>query len=434
MRQKMRRQDCPVVIVGAGPAGLLAALAAARSGARVTLLEKGTTCGRKLLMTGGGRCNLTQDAAVADFINGVHPDGRWLRPALRAFSQNDLRTLLEQLGVPTRTETDNRVFPSAGDARTVRDALVRAVLAAGVTVRAATDVRQAERTGYGFRLTTNNGVLHAAILILACGGQSYPATGSDGGGYRLAEALGHNLIAPRPALVPLDVTLPWPGYLQGVALDDVRVRLLNTGLPETSGSWRRGALLCTHRGVSGPAVLNLSRGYVPNGYPWALEIDLNPDKNESDMVAQMLACRIRHPRRSLVNALDLPFPRALLGHLLNEAGIEPSERCGDLQNERAVRLARLVRSWMLPLRGTAGFAAAMVTAGGIPTAEIDPRSMQSRRCPGLCLAGEMLDLDGDSGGYNLQIAFSTGRLAGESAALAIRDPARLNGKKEGTLC
>ncbi|NLO35169.1 MAG: NAD(P)/FAD-dependent oxidoreductase [Clostridiaceae bacterium] len=408
-----------VVVIGAGAAGLLAAWQAARTGAQVTLLEKNGQCGRKIRVSGSGRCNLTNAAPLDGFIGAYFGQGRFLFPAFRHFFRPELIALLAQQGVTVKTEPNGKVFPVSDRAADIAEALEAACRAAGVQIRLGETVNKLTVGSAGLEeVISSRAPYPAQAALITCGGSSWPGTGSTGDGYRLAAKAGHPLTELRPALVPLTCAESWPQRLSGISCPSADVRLVAANKPVAR---TRGDLLFTHTGLSGPAVLRLSRDYLPQAETevWQLLINLLPDLAQADVLAALReACR-EQPRQLLYNAVSGAFPglpRALLASVAGIARIPDNLTAGHVSNRLLTELTTCLQQLTLTVSGTHGYREAMVTAGGVRLDTVDPRTLMSRLVPGLFLAGEVLDIDGDTGGYNLQAAFSTGSLAGFSAA------------------
>jgi predicted Rossmann fold flavoprotein len=434
-----------VIVIGAGPAGLMAAGQAAAQGASVLLLEKMDRPARKLRITGKGRCNLTNVAPVSDFVAHFGPNGRFLRQAFARFFTPDLLAFLEELGVPTVTERGGRVFPASEEAQDVVDALVRWVRAQGVTLRTRSPVaRLLVESGrvVGVQVSRNQvssrkpgfsaeQVYRADAVIVATGGASYPATGSTGDGYRLAESVGHTVVPIRPALVPLETVGDVAPRLQGLSLRNVAVRVWVDGEKHAE---MFGEMLFTHFGLSGPIVLSLSRQVVDAlrlGQRVTLSIDLKPALDERKLDARLLRDLDAHGKRQFRTLLKRLLPSKLIPVCLDLTGISPYKVAHQITAEERQRLRTWLKDFRLEVTGHRPFAEAIITAGGVDTREIDPRTMASRQVAGLYFAGEVLDVDADTGGYNLQAAFSTGWLAGRSAARDVI--ARRSRDNEGVL-
>ena len=422
----IRYDNTLVAVVGAGPAGLMAAYSAASDGAKVVLFDRNTEPGRKLLLTGGGRCNVTHDGEWAELISAFFGGGRFLYPAFRALSNRDTVSWFEFRGISVIRENGGKVFPRSGSASDIRDTLVHACREAGVEVRTGTRIRGIEPGDGRFRLQTGErSGWEAAAVVLATGGLSYPATGSDGDGLRWAVKLGVPVVSTRPALAPLRSAEGWVGRLAGVSVDPVRAMLIRRdaeGKEETAGR-AEGALLFTHRGLSGPVVLRLSRdlpGSWSGEITYAVLLDLLPDAGLGDLTAQMEALLRAAPKKTAVNALAGLLPASLTAAVLRQAGVETHTTAGTLSAKRCREAAERCKRLEVRIAGPARYAEAMVTAGGIAQSALDPRTMGVKEHPGLFAAGEIVDIDGDTGGYNLQAAFSTGWVAGCHAAAYVR--------------
>jgi len=420
-----------LAVVGAGPAGLLAAIAAAELGRRVILLEQLPRPGVKLLATGGGRCNLTNTLPPGEFPARFGRHGRFILPALDAFGPDALRRFLHSLGVPTAAPDGLHVYPASNSAADVRRALVRRARELGVRLRLATTAHALWIEGDALRgLETSRGRVAAPAVILATGGKGYPDLGAVPArrDYALAREAGHTIVEPTPALVPLVTRETWPRELAGIALAPARVRIDLPGRPPAfapgAPGLRRGKragitgdLLFTHTGLSGPAVLDLSgdvavllrgRAEVP------LRLDLAPRTTRAEWLARLDSWPISEGRKTLRSLLAAHFPRALAGVLCRLAGLDPATRPAQVSRPARRTLADLLTALPLTVTATEGWDRAMVTRGGVALKEVAPQTLRSRLLPGLAFAGEILDLDGPSGGFNLQWAFSSGHLAGSS--------------------
>lgn len=404
-------------MVGAGAAGLMAATWAGRTRrCRVLALDGASRLGAKLLLSGGGRCNVTHDVVDEARFNGSTPAA--IRRVLRRFGVGDAVAFFAGLGVDLVHEEGGKLFPRSGRARSVLEALLRAAGDAGVEVRHPFRVETIARTGAGFALTGPSGTVEARRVVLATGGRSLPATGSDGHGFELARGLGHTTTPVFPALVPL--LLP-PGHplttLAGLS-HQVAVEVRSRGRRQVR---LEGALLCTHFGVSGPAVLDASRHWVEAhaGDPAAeLLVDWLPALAEADLAAALRALGTLSPGRWLAGRM----PERLARRLCETAGVVPSAPGHSLTRDGRHALLRTLKALPLPVRGDRGFAHAEVTAGGVPLAELRLDTLESRACPGLHLCGEMLDVDGRIGGFNLQWAWASGHVAGVGAARSPGSP------------
>jgi len=435
--------DYDVVVLGAGAAGLLAAARAAECGVRVLLAEKNRRPGVKILISGGTRCNITNARGLRrlDAVSGpIDPaydraqsrgiraiqhafgaSGAFLGPSLRRFDVDATVRLFEEAGVKTKIEGNGKIFPVSDRATDVLDALSRRLERSGATLRCLSPVLLIERIDAepgrdsGFTVTLPDSTVTARRVIVAVGGASYAGCGTTGDGYAIARQFGHTIVEPRPALVPVKVAADWVAGLKGLSVPDV-VASVHSARDQLLQE-RREAILFAHFGLSGPAILDVSRAVARCGdrEPTVLRLDLLPALSRDDL-DRGLQISSRQGRRALVALLPTQLPRRLAECLVAVAEI-PQNRLGpDLSRVERQRLLNALKALSLPILGTLGFAKAEVTSGGIVLDEIDPGTLESRLVPGLYFAGEVLDLDGPIGGYNFQAAWSTGWLAGESAA------------------
>ena len=414
-----------VVVVGAGPAGLLAAGRAAMLGARVLLLERMEVPARKLRITGKGRANVTNMKGLEDHLKEIHPEPRFLRQAFAAFFNRDLVALLETQGVVAKTERGDRVFPVSDRAGDVAEALVAWARGQGVElVRRARVERLEVREGVfaGLELAGTRQRIAARCGILATGGRSYPATGSTGDGYRFAEASGHRVEALRPSLVAIETRPAHPGA-RGLTVKNVRLTLWIDGRKQES---EFGEAEFTAKGLGGPIVLRLSRRIVDAlaaGRKAEVTLDLKPALDPPRLDARLLRDLEAGARGTCRDLLRLLLPAQLIEVFAEALGVDPAGPALQITAPRRKKLLILLKEQRFEVTGHAGWEEAIVTAGGVSLKDIDPRTMASRKVDGLYFAGELLDLDANTGGYNLQIAFSTGWLAGESAARKVRPEA-----------
>lgn len=405
-----------VIVVGGGASGLMAAGRAAACGASVTLLEKMPRLGLKLGITGKGRCNVTNTGTIEDYIANFAPDGRFLTNAFHRFFHPDLTDFLTAGGVPTAVERGQRVFPASNRALDVVSALLRFTKKYGVSVVkgcAVKKIRVEKDRVSG--LDTSNGYFAADRVILATGGASYPQTGSTGDGYYLARELGHTITPLRPYLVPLCLKEPYVRDLQGLALKNVRVSLYARGEKVDE---EFGEMLFTHFGVSGPIILSLSRTAVNHLDQGQVEIALCL---KPALEAKVLDERLKRElhaqaKRQFKNILLSLLPRRLAAIVPTIIAIPAEKKGGEITRAERIKLARFLHDWRLKVTGTRPLAEAIVTAGGVLTKEINPFTMESKKIQGLYFCGEIMDVQAKTGGYNLQMAFTTGWVAGESAA------------------
>jgi predicted Rossmann fold flavoprotein len=402
-----------VAVIGAGAAGLLAACRAAERGRRTLLLEKNKKPGVKILMSGGTRCNITHATDNRGIVEAFGPPGRFLHSSLAALSVAQTVELFEAEGVPTKVEETGKIFPVSNKATDVLAALLRRLERSGANLALGEPLLDLQRSDAGFRLSTPQRVIGAAKVIVTVGGQSYPGSGTTGDGYRIAAGFGHTIVEPRPALVPLTVSAPWVHELRGVTLPDVAVRIVDDQRCLAS---RRGSLLFAHFGLSGPVALDVSRVVSRHSKPQTLvlEIDLLPGLKEADLDDYLRREAIDSGKKLLAVVLAQHLPRRLSDMLLLQTGFSADRKAAALSRAERARLVQAFKGLRLPITGTLGFGKAEVTAGGVGLDEVDSRTLQSKKVPGLWIAGEVLDLDGPIGGYNFQAAFSTGWLAGQS--------------------
>jgi predicted Rossmann fold flavoprotein len=400
-----------VAVIGAGAAGLMAAIHAAERGRRTVLLEKNRKPGVKILMSGGTRCNITHATDNRGIVEAYGPPGRFLHSPLAALSVEQTIDFFEAEGVATKVEETGKVFPVSNRAADVLGALLRRLQRSGATLALEEPVLDLRRTKEGFALLTPTRTLEVARVVLTTGGQSYPGSGTTGDGYRFAAQFGHTIVTPRPALVPITTSASWVGELRGLTLPDVTVAI-RAG--ETLLARRRGSLLFAHFGLSGPVVLDVSRAVSAHAHPETLqlEIDLLPGMREEELVEFLRRESAASGKRQLAGVLSAQLPRRLGETLLMLAGLPADRAAAALSKVERARLVRQIKALSLALTGTLGFKKAEVTAGGVALDEVDSRTMRSKREPELFLAGEVLDLDGPIGGYNFQAAWSTGWLAG----------------------
>ncbi len=411
-----------VVVVGAGAAGLMAAISAAEEGRRVLVLEKNRQAGVKILMSGGTRCNLTHATDNRGIVAAYGPPGRFLHSALAAFSVQDTLDFFEAEGVATKVEETGKVFPVSNKAGDVLEALLRRLHRSGATLalqepvlRLGGSLALPDSRPPGLVLHTPCRTLQAGKVILTTGGQSYPGSGTTGDGYAFASRLGHSIVPPRPALTPITVRVPWVAGLRGVTLPDVGVRLRQE---QRVLAGRRGSLLFAHFGLSGPVILDLSREVSghPDPASLALELDFLPARKEQELDDQLRIETAAQGKKQLAVVLADLLPRRLCDVILAQAGLAVERKAAALSRPERGRLLAAIKRLPLPVTGTLGFGRAEVTAGGVPLDEVDSRTLASKRVPDLHVAGELLDLDGPIGGYNFQAAWSTGWLAGKMAA------------------
>ena len=403
-----------VIVIGAGPAGMMAAIKAAENGASVLVLEKMKQPGKKMLITGKGRCNITNTAEIPELIKNIPGNGKFLNSCIRAFDNEDVQYFFNGLEVPTKVERGGRVFPVSDRAADVVQAMVLRLYELGVKVR--TGERVAEilvEDSKAIGVKTEAGEVYSGqAVILATGGASYPGTGSTGDGFAMARQIGHEIKLPLPSLVPLEVEEEWVPELQGLSLRNVRVYLM---AEENKVADMFGEMLFTHFGVSGPVILSLSRQaaqLLAAGNFVELLIDLKPALSFEQLDARIVRDFEKYQRKEMKNALKDLLPGRLLAPVLDGAYIEPDRMVNSITKEERHRLANTLKGLIVTVTRTRPIAEAIVTAGGISVKEINPKTMESKIVKNLYLAGEVVDVDGFTGGYNLQAAFSMGAAAG----------------------
>ena len=404
-----------IVVIGGGAAGMMAAVFAARAGANVTLLEKNEKLGKKVYITGKGRCNLTNDCDRDEFLSQVPRNPRFLYSALNFFAPRDMMALLEENGCPVTVQRGKRVFPSSEKASDVTKALTS--LLRKLNVRVCLNAEVKTLTAEGGRLTgaelKNGTVQRADAVILACGGLSYPSTGSTGDGYRFAEALGHTVLSRSPVLVGLETEETWPRSLQGLSLRNVTLTL--SGGKKTLYT-ELGEMLFTHFGISGPLALEASC-HLPDPPAGAkLAIDLKPGLPREQLDARVRRDFSEAGKKQLKSVLPGLLPASLAEIFPGLCGIDASLPCNQVTAAQREKLLTMLKALPLTVRAPRPIDEAVVTRGGVSIKEIDPGTMRSKLMPNLYFAGEMIDVDAHTGGFNLQIAWSTGALAGASAA------------------
>lgn len=404
----------PILVIGAGAAGLIAAWRTAALGAPVVLLERNRKPGIKLLISGGGKCNITHDGSMEDLRRAFRPaEARFLRPAFHRCSNSTILELLAAEHVPTYTRADGRVFPVSNNADDVVTALLRHPVRAGAALRLNTRVMEiltAESGVTGVR--TDAETIPAAGVVIATGGMSYPKTGTTGDGYRWARELGHSIVPPAPALAPIGVEPGLPADWRGVALREGVLALYAAG--KKTHEWQ-GDILFTHEGVSGPAALELS-GPAAAAEPGAeLRFDFFPGEEFTALDERLRVLVEGNRGKMIATVLESILPNRIIPDLLQGIGVAAETRCAVLTREERRLITGLLKSWRIGRVGRISVERGEVTAGGVALAEVDPQTMRSRKVQGLYWCGEVLDIAGPVGGYNLQAAFSTGFVAGETA-------------------
>ena len=399
-------------MIGGGAAGLLAAGTAARSGARVTVIEQNDRPGKKILISGKGRCNVTNDCTPAEFINNVTKNARFLYSAINRFSPQDMKDLLNELGVELKTERGRRVFPRSDKSADILSALLRYASGCRFLRAKATGIRV--ENGRVAGVETADGSHPFDAVILATGGASYPLTGSDGSGYALARDVGHTVTALTPSLVPLVSPSPLCREMQGLSLKNVALTLFD----RDKAIYRDfGEMLFTHFGMSGPMILSASAHLRSADFTSVrVEIDLKPALDEQTLERRLLSDFSKYVNRDAQNALSDLLPQKMILPFLTQATVDPRKKINALTRAERASMLHTLKHFSIPVSGFRPIEEAIVTSGGVSVKEIDPKTMGSRLVDGLFFAGEVIDVDAYTGGFNLQIAFSTGYVAGQSAA------------------
>ncbi|MCP4634314.1 MAG: NAD(P)/FAD-dependent oxidoreductase [candidate division Zixibacteria bacterium] len=406
-----------VIIIGGGASGLMASISAAKSRAEVTVLEKMNRSGRKLSITGKGRCNITNTAPLPEFIERFGRNGRFLHNTFAIFFSKDLIGFLTNIGIKTETERGGRVFPVSDDADEVVEALIREAVKRGVKFHYKANVKRllTKKNAVSGVETTNGKKYLADKVILTTGGASYPGTGSTGDGYKIAKSVGHSIVPIRPALIPLETYGNTASRLQGLSLKNVNVKVYidNRKKEDTFGE-----MLFTHFGISGPIILTLS-GLIVDALRGkkevSISIDLKPALDENKLESRLLRDFKSQSNKMYKSMLEGLLPKKLITICIEQTGIPSEKRCNQISSDERKRLKKWLKDFRFRITNHRPLSEAIITAGGISIKEIDPKTMESKVIDGLYFAGEVIDINADTGGYNLQAAFSTGWVAGKLA-------------------
>ena len=409
----MKHNLCDLVVIGGGPSGMLCAIRAAERGKKVVLLDANRQLGRKLRITGKGRCNVTNNCDVRTIMQNIPGDGRFLYSALSRFGPEETMAYFTSLGVPLKTERGNRVFPASDNANDIADALARRCAALGVTVERTRAKEILTKDGAVCGVVCDDGGITCRAAALCTGGRSYPLTGSDGAGYELARKLGHTIVSTRPSLVPLESSDAFCGEMQGFAPKNVVLSAFENNKLIYK---EMGEMLFTHFGVSGPLVLSASAHMRQMGSAaYRLEIDFKPALDEKKLDARVLRDFEKYANKEFKNALGELVAHSMIPVLVRLSGIAEDKSVNSITREERGRVVKLLKAFPVSISGFRPVDEAIVTAGGVSTKEVNPRTMESKLIPGLYFAGEVLDLDAYTGGFNLQIAWATGHMAGSAA-------------------
>ncbi len=414
---KVMNDTRKIAVIGGGAAGMMAAVSAAKAGAQVTIYEKNDRPGRKLRITGKGRCNVTNDCDLNEFLRNVPTNSRFLYAALTHFSTADTKTFFENAGVPLKTERGNRVFPVSDKAQDIVDALVSDCRREKVRFVFEKVKKVHIRGGSAEGVETESGVYAADAVIVSTGGMSYPLTGSDGDGYRFAKESGISVTPLLPSLVPIVSKDPVCGALQGLSLRNVSLRICEKGSGKTVFE-DFGEMMFTHFGLTGPMILSAS-AHIPDITPGKYEavIDLKPALDRKTLDLRLQHDFIKYNNRDFGNSLGDLLPQKMIGVVIGLTGIPPHKKVNSVTREERTILCDLLKHFRIPLFGFRPIAEAIVTKGGVDVKELNPKTMEAKAVKGLYFVGEVLDVDAYTGGFNLQIAFSTATLAGENAAI-----------------
>lgn len=410
---------CDVCIIGGGAAGLMASIFAAQQGAKVVVVEKNATIARKLLKTGGGRCNLTHTGTIEDFVREYDFCGRFLKHSLYEFSPEAVQKFFAERGLATKVDKDGCVFPVTDRATDVSRVLFDVARRAGVLFIHGRTIQTVEKQyAGGFAIKAGADSYESSAVVIATGGASWPFTGSTGDGYTFANAFGHTIVGAKSAMAPLTSADAWPMKLQGVAVPDVQI----TAIIDDKKIQPRGPLMFTDDGIGGPVTFDLSRSITDylhsHTEPLAVKLDFCPDKDFQQVEDFILQGCVTYPRQEIARVITDLLPRAITLHLVERIQTEGRPIiAAQLPKESRRELIRLIKEMPLMIKGIRPIAEATITRGGVSLDEIEPTTMQSKLCPGLFFAGEVMNADGPCGGYNLQIAWSTGALAGKNAAM-----------------
>ena len=398
--------DC--IVIGGGPAGMFAAITAAKNGKKVLLLEKNDRLGKKLLITGKGRCNVTNDCTAQEVLQNTPRNGRFLFSAMTAYPPEKIKAFFEERGCALKTERGNRVFPVSDSAKSILDCLQNELRRCKVTVKTARVKAIETENNIVCGVVTSDGVIEAKSVILATGGASYPTTGSTGDGYAMAQALGHTIVPAEGSLVPLETEGHDCQDMQGLALRNCGVKLLNAKGKVLYKDF--GELLFTHFGVSGPTVLSASCHLKGEGCK--LVIDLKPALEDNKLDERIQRDLEMYKNRSMENALTDLLPRSMIPVVLRRLEIDPAMQANSLTKQKRRALVELLKAFSITITGKRPVSEAIITSGGVKVSEIDPKTMESKKVPGLYFAGEIIDCDAYTGGFNLQIAWATAYAAG----------------------
>ncbi len=421
-----------VAVIGCGAAGMMAALAASENGATVTIFEKNEKPGKKIYITGKGRCNVTNACDIADYFEKIPHGAKFLYSALYGYDNTQVEEFFENNGCKLKTERGDRVFPVSDHSSDIISTLVKLLKKKGVEIRYQDEVTWIQVDSDGqvkAVVSSDSGITDADAVIVCTGGVSYPSTGSTGTGHKIVKELGHKVTKLTPSLVPFEIDEEWCRDLQGLALKNVEIKLEQ--LPSDGSSKPKkkkyvyegfGEMLFTHFGISGPLILTSSCYYETadkkgNPYSYVVHLDLKPALTEEQLDKRLQREFESSRNRQFKNSLNSLFPSKMIPVMIKLSGIDPEKQLNAITRAERLSFVSLIKNVKLHVSGLRGFNEAIITRGGVATSEINPGTMESKKVKGLYFAGEIIDVDAQTGGFNLQIAWSTGHLAGESAAL-----------------
>ncbi len=404
-----------VVIIGGGPAGMMAAIFAAKNGAKTLILEKNEKLGKKLLLTGKGRCNITSSCKeVKDLVSAFGDNGKFLYSCFNQFDNHALINFFSESGLKTKTERGNRIFPTSDKASEVLEILIKQLNKYGVKVITKTEIKDISFKNKNFQIALNNSIVTSNKLIICTGGVSYPETGSCGDGYKWGKKFGHKIEKIGPALVPIVIKEHWIKKLQGLSLKNVKISVYkdNKKIDE-----RTGEAIFTHNGISGPIILDMSKKISQNlEKNLELRIDFKPALDYQTLDKRIMRDFNEFKNKALKNSLQKLMPKKLIPLMIELTEIDENKKCAEIRKEERKKLLNLLKNFKLKISGVEDIIKSIVTSGGINLNEINPKTMESKIIPGLFFAGEILNIDAVTGGFNLQGAWSTGYVAGINAA------------------
>lgn len=401
-----------IAVIGGGAAGMMAAGTALKCGAEVTMFEHTGRLGKKLAITGKGRCNVTNDSSVTEILENVTKNPRFLFGAMNALPPSSVMSLFEELGVPLKTERGKRVYPASDKAIDIVNALKKYSSDANTVFSKVTSVK---KTDAGFTVSASGKEYSFDRVILATGGKSYPLTGSDGSGFRLAKALGHSVTELLPSLVPLESDSCFCRMMQGLSLKNVGITVFDKNGKALYSDF--GEMMFAHFGVTGPVILSASAHLCGIDFEGVtLSIDLKPALDEKTLDSRIISDFNSNVNKDFINSLSALLPSKMIEPFVSYTGVDPRKKVNSVTKEERKKILAALKGFKIPLTGTRPIEEAIITSGGVSTKEISPKTLESKLTPGLYFAGEMIDVDAYTGGYNLQIAFATGYLSGKSAA------------------